>query len=163
MGAALSIAGKSVATEKKLCSDYDLPMRGLSQAMILRWRSPLHRKSCFSVAFRQKSAACSPVCRFSRGSDIHCRMIARRALFSGFIIRLSSRQHYVDACPMQDWRVIDRSDTSNAQLALMPTCTELKSADLPSGGWKPERASRATSDRARAYSTFRADKFSRQW
>jgi hypothetical protein len=65
--------------------DYGLPMRGISHAMILCWRSPLHRNSCFSVAFRAKAAACSPAARFSRGSDIHSRMIALRALFSGLI------------------------------------------------------------------------------
>jgi hypothetical protein len=30
-----------------------------------------------------------PVCRFSRGSDIHSRMIARRAGFSGLMVGLS--------------------------------------------------------------------------
>ena len=66
--------------------DQDLPMRGISQAMTLRWRSPLPRKSCFSIAFRANAAACSSLCRFSRGSNIHSRMIARRAAFSGLMI-----------------------------------------------------------------------------
>jgi hypothetical protein len=53
--------------------------------MILRWRSPLHRKSCFSIVFRAKAVACSAVCRLSRDSDIQARMIARRAVCSGFM------------------------------------------------------------------------------
>jgi hypothetical protein len=66
-------------------------MRGISQAMILRWRLPLHRKPCFSGVLSAKAAACSAVCRRSCGSDIHSRMIARRARFSGLMARLSSR------------------------------------------------------------------------
>jgi hypothetical protein len=63
-------------------------MRGISQTMILRRRSPLHRKSCFLIAVRAKAAACSSVCRFSRGSDIHSRMIMRRAALSGLEAQL---------------------------------------------------------------------------
>jgi hypothetical protein len=35
----------------------------------------------------QRQRLCSPAARFSRGSDIHSRMIALRALFSSLIIR----------------------------------------------------------------------------
>jgi hypothetical protein len=53
--------------------------------MILRCGFPLQRNLCFSKAFVAKAVACSSVCRLSLGSDIHSRMIVRRASCSGFI------------------------------------------------------------------------------
>jgi hypothetical protein len=105
-------------------------MRGMSQIMILCWRSPLQRKSCFAIAFRAKAAACAPVCRFSLGSDIHSRMIARRAACSGLISRLFSG--------LSLWRHA-RCRTSASSIAPIPQgedlISELKPAIfLPAAG-----------------------------
>ena len=133
------------------CLDYDLPMRGISQAMILRWRSPLHRKSCSSIAFRAKAVACSPVCRFSRGSDIHSRMIARRAWFSGLIVKIlpqNCRCEGVKECacfarhsdPGRAYKV----DTCPADRSLGPAKYSLRPC-MPS---QPRRQQRALRSRA---------------
>src|SRR5712692_1277068 len=44
-----------------------------------------------AITFVAKDAACSSRCRFSFGSDIHSRMIFRRASCSGIIIELLHR------------------------------------------------------------------------
>ena len=67
--------------------DYDLPVRGDNHVMILRLRSPLQVNLCFSAACVAKAAACSSVCRLSRGSDIHSRITVRRAACSGLIFK----------------------------------------------------------------------------
>jgi hypothetical protein len=59
--------------------------RGNNHARTLRRGSPLQRTLCFSIAFVVKAATCSSVRRISRGSDIHSRIMARRASCSGFI------------------------------------------------------------------------------
>jgi hypothetical protein len=66
-------------------------LRGNSQAIILRCGTPLQRNLCFSSNFSAKAAAWSSVCRLSRWSDIHSRMIVRRALCSGFILPCPSK------------------------------------------------------------------------
>ena len=57
--------------------DHGLPMRGNSHLIICRYGSPLD--GIRSIAFLAKGLACSSVCRLSLGSDIHSRMILRRA------------------------------------------------------------------------------------
>src|SRR4051812_48154986 len=58
-------------------------MRGNSHLIICRYGSPLDGTR--SIAFLAKGLACSSVCRLSFGSDIHSRMILRRASCSGFM------------------------------------------------------------------------------
>src|SRR3954462_15201544 len=62
-----------------------LPVRGRSQLIILLCGSPLG--GIRSVAFLAKELACSSLCRLSFGSDIHSRMIFRRASCSGFMFK----------------------------------------------------------------------------
>jgi hypothetical protein len=71
---------------------HDLPMRGNNHPITFRCLSPLQRNLCRSTAFIAKAAACSSVCRLSRESDIHSRMIARRASCSGLIFNLVLRK-----------------------------------------------------------------------
>jgi hypothetical protein len=62
---------------------HGLPMRGNNHLIICRYGSPLD--GIRSTAFLAKGLACSSVCRLSFGSDIHSRMIFRRASCSGFM------------------------------------------------------------------------------
>ena len=55
--------------------------------MTLSCGSPLQRNLCFSSAFIAKSATCFLVCRLSGGSDIHSRIMVRRASCSGLIFQ----------------------------------------------------------------------------
>jgi hypothetical protein len=65
---------------------HGLPMRGCSHFIICRYGSPLDGTR--SLAFSAKGLACSSVCRFSFGRDIHSRMIFRRASCSGFMFKI---------------------------------------------------------------------------
>jgi hypothetical protein len=60
-------------------------MRGDNHLNICRYGSPLD--GIRSIAFLAKGLACSSVCRLSFGSDIHSRMIFRRASCSGFMFK----------------------------------------------------------------------------
>src|SRR6202158_4387166 len=61
-------------------------MRGDSHLIICRYGSTLD--GIRSIAFLAKGFACSSVCRLSFGSDIHSRMIFRRASCSGFMLKI---------------------------------------------------------------------------
>ena len=69
------------------CLNQGLLSRGNNQPIILWYRSLLH--GIRSTAFFAKIAACSSVCRFSLGSAIHSRMIARRASCSGLMLGMA--------------------------------------------------------------------------
>src|SRR3954451_19009289 len=60
-------------------------MRGDNHLNICRYGSPLD--GIRSIAFLANGLACSSVCRLSFGSDIHSRMIFRRASCSGFMFK----------------------------------------------------------------------------
>jgi hypothetical protein len=70
-------------TNNGLRRGHGLPMRGNNHLIICRYGSPLD--GIRSTAFLAKGLACSSVCRLSFGSDIHSRMIFRRASCSGFM------------------------------------------------------------------------------
>src|SRR5712692_5327090 len=79
-------AKKKSDNSRNRCLNHGL-RRGNSQPIILWYRSPLHGTR--STAFFAKIAACSSVCRFSLGSAIHSRMIARRASCSGLMLGMA--------------------------------------------------------------------------
>ena len=94
--------------------------------MILRRGSPLQRNLCRSSDFAAKSVACCSVWRLSRDSDIHSRMIVRRALCSGFTAlllcgcRLRYRRQPAPACRQcatvrAERRCLDRQGTALKQ------------------------------------------------
>jgi hypothetical protein len=62
------------------------PVRGNSQLITRLYGSPLY--GIRSIAFLAKGLACSSVCRLSRGSDIHSRMIFRRVSCSGLMLKI---------------------------------------------------------------------------
>src|SRR5205814_9641597 len=69
-------------------------MRGNSHLIICRYGSPLD--GIRSIAFLAKGLACSSVSRFSFGSDIHSRMIFRRASCSGIMLNILCAKALVD-------------------------------------------------------------------
>ena len=78
----------TAASANEVCANeqpwgHGLPMRGNNHLIICRYGSPLD--GICSTAFLAKGLACSSVCRLSFGSDIHSRMIFRRASCSGFM------------------------------------------------------------------------------
>jgi len=72
---------------------YALPMRGINHAMVRSTGSPLQRNLCFSSAFTANALAWSGVCRRSRGSAIHSRMMVLRAPCSGFMFQVHFHMH----------------------------------------------------------------------
>jgi hypothetical protein len=75
-------------------------MRGMSQIMILCWRSPLQRKSCFAIAFRAKALRSGlPILAWQRHpftNDCSARRVfgSHKQTLFWFIS--------VEACAMQD-------------------------------------------------------------
>ena len=80
-----AVRARCERTNDRLRWGHGLPMRGDNHLNICRYGSPLD--GIRSIAFLANGLACSSVCRLSFGSDIHSRMIFRRASCSGFMFK----------------------------------------------------------------------------
>jgi DNA-binding TFAR19-related protein (PDSD5 family) len=78
-----TIGDSERTNDRRRRGGHGLPMRGNSHPIICWYGSPVD--GIRSIAFLAKGLACSSVCRLSFGSDIHSRMILRRASCSGFM------------------------------------------------------------------------------
>src|SRR5712671_1117997 len=89
-------------------------MRGKSHPIIFRYGSPLD--GILSIAFLAKGSACSSVCRLSFGSDIHSRMIFRRASCSGIMLNILCAKTLVDGSIKATLRLGKGTDSGSSDL-----------------------------------------------